>query len=277
METGSLNQKESNKNNKKLNLVDLEFLYPKKNETAENKILNGFSFSFSSNNIVVIIGSSGSGKTTLLNLIAGVLKPNKGSITYKENEEVKKPKVGYVFQTPSLIPWRTVKQNVLLGAEISGVVTTEIEKEADHFLAAYGLKEFANAHPSTLSGGMQQRVSIIRAVMSGANILLLDEPFSDSDFVLRRELQEDLLRIVSEQNLIAIMVTHDLIEAVKIADEIIILTNRPATIKETIKINIKREERMDTDLIMKNELYKHIEKINQILVGQHFANSITGE
>jgi len=259
----------------KLQLEKIKFHYT--NGKLKLPVIDDFSFNANQRSITVIIGPSGCGKTTLLHLIAGVLKPTSGKIFYKENQQEKKPKVGYVFQTPSLIPWRTVKQNILLGAEISGVITSEVKKEAERLLSAYGLKEFADSFPSTLSGGMQQRVSIIRAVMSGANILLLDEPFSDVDFVLRRELQEDLLRIVSEQNLIAIMVTHDLIEAVKIADEIIILTNRPASVKETIKIDIKRDERMDTDLIMRNELYKYIENINQILVGQHFANNITGE
>jgi len=250
-------------NDKDLIIKDLSFGFGVSN--GNNLVIDQIDLSFFSNTISVIVGPSGCGKTTLLNLIAGILIPNGGFIQYSEKKNIKKPKIGFVFQNPSLIPWRTVRENVLLGAEISKNRSFKIEEQADSLLHSYGLSDFANEYPSTLSGGMQQRVSIIRAVIYGADILLLDEPFSNTDFALRKELQRDLLKTVTEQNLIAIMVTHDLIEAVKIADQIIALTNRPASVKERMVIEIEREHRMNTDSIVNGKLYKYVEQVSNVL------------
>lgn len=247
-----------------LNISNIDFAH--RANKSRFQVLSKISFECNANSVNVIIGPSGCGKSTLLNLIAGIKSPDNGSIIFKRNDEIIKPKVGYVFQTPSLIPWRTVRQNIFLGAEIVGEISEKKENDAERLLLSYGLKKFENSYPSTLSGGMQQRVAIIRAVLADANILLLDEPFSDSDFVMKRELQQDLLRIVEEQNLIAIMVTHDLIEAVKIADQILILSERPATVKKKININDNHKERMQSEWLIKNEFYKHIETINEALI-----------
>jgi len=260
-----------------LNISNLEFAYKAENGHEKNLVINKFDYKFNSNKVYVILGLSGCGKTTLLNLIAGVLNPDKGEIVYKENDKVVKPKIGYVFQTPSLIPWQTVKKNVMLGAEIAGRITSEAEKQADRLISAYGLKEFADSYPFSLSGGMQQRVSIIRAVVSGANILLLDEPFSNSDFILRKELQEDLLRIVSEQNLIVILITHDLVEAAKLGDNLIVLSKRPATVQENFKIDIDRNQRMAANFLPKEKLIKVIENVNAALIGQSFVHQMEGD
>lgn len=257
-----------------IHIEDLSFSYYDEEASVHLKVLENLTLDLSSNSITVLIGQSGCGKTTLLNLIAGVLAPISGKIVFTKNGVEAKPKIGYVFQAPSLIPWRTVRDNVLLGAEIRNTLSVEVIERAEKLLIAYGLTDFVTAYPNSLSGGMQQRVSIIRAVVSGADVLLLDEPFANTDYILRRELQEDLMKIVTEQNLIAIMVTHDLIEAVKIADNIVVLTPRPASIKESFTINVNRSERMETNLIMKNELYRYIENINNVIIGLDFSHKI---
>jgi NitT/TauT family transport system ATP-binding protein len=169
--------------------------------------------------------------------------------------------VGYVFQTPSLIPWKSIRENALFGAEVRGRERAEIASRCDDLLAIHGLGGFETAYPSALSGGMQQRVSIIRAVLSGAKTILLDEPFSNSDFIMRRALQEELSRLVTDESLVAIMVTHDLEEAVRIADRLFVLSDRPARVNETFEIAMPRNERLKGSASVIREMANYVERL----------------
>lgn len=205
------------------------------------KVIDSLSLKIKPTSILMILGPSGCGKTTLLNLFAGLLPLSSGSISYPSNEK----SVGYVFQTPSLLPWLTVLQNALTGAKISQNLSKEVYQKASDLLYAYGLKGYERQYPKSLSGGMQQRVALIRAVLAKSKILLLDEPFSSSDYQMRRSLQFDLSTIVNEEEIIAVMVTHDINEAVRLGDQIIILGGRPSTVKHVLSIDIPRNERLN--------------------------------
>ena len=227
-----------------LDLRGISYAYPSIGTPQQLLVLSSIDGSFLPGQISVVIGPSGCGKTTLLNIIAGLIKPVEGTIKYPESDCKSIPHIGYVFQMPSLLPWRTIIQNALFGAEITGKKDAEVVKRCHDLLRAYGLGGFEDVYPSTLSGGMQQRVSIVRAVLSGAKIILFDEPFSNSDFIMRRELQREISRLVAEENLIAILVTHDVEDAVRVADKIIVLTQRPARVNSEIEIPIPRDQRL---------------------------------
>jgi NitT/TauT family transport system ATP-binding protein len=227
-------------------------------------ILNNIDICLTQKAITVLLGPSGCGKTTLLNLIAGLIKPTSGSINFSL-EGNKPAKFGYVFQSPSLIPWKTVRENILLGAKVNGGINKEIEDRANNLLVNYGLFDFADKYPVKLSGGMQQRVSIIRAVLSGANILLLDEPHSNSDYKVRKELQEDLSDLVDRENLIAILVTHDILEAVRLADQIVIFSNRPTVVADIFNIPLSRNERLLSSKLISESTFEYTERINKVL------------
>lgn len=226
-----------------------------------HSVLGDLSCSFPSSSITTILGPSGCGKTTLLNLIAGLLKPTSGEIRYFDGSTDPKGSVGYVFQDPYLIPWRNVLDNAVLGAEIRGHDLSEAGKRAGQLLQSYGLGEHQSAYPTTLSGGMRQRVAIVRAAVSGAKLLLLDEPFSNSDFFLQRELQRDLSRLVDHEGFTAIMVTHDIAEAVNIGDRVIVLTKRPAKVQATIDIPIPRSERLTDRPGVQQKLAPYFEQV----------------
>lgn len=242
-----------------MNVEKISLKYP--NNT--DYVLSNISFECKKGEILVIMGPSGCGKTSLLNIISGVISSSNGKVYANNNEDLN---FGYVFQTPSLIPWQTIRENLLLGVRIRGLIEgDEFDSYINGLLIQYKLINYADKYPSVLSGGMQQRVSILRAVVSGANVLLLDEPFSSSDYIVKRELQEDLAKVVSSKNIIAIMVTHDLIEAVRIADQIIILSNRPSSIKDRFRIEENRSERLKDADILQNKLMPYLDRINKAL------------
>lgn len=245
-----------------LNDVSFEYVVGEKHRKVI-PVISEISTTFAEGQVSVLVGPSGCGKTTLLNIIAGVLHPVTGSITYADGAKQVEG-VGYVFQTPSLIPWRTIRQNALFGAEISGRITPQVKSHCDELLHLYGVEGFENSYPSALSVGMQQRVSIIRAVISGAKIILLDEPFSNSDFLMRRDLHRALSRLVSDEQLTAVMVTHDIEEAARIGDKVIVLTKRPATIKGEINISVPREERIDGRASSVDTLASYVDRIEQV-------------
>lgn len=246
-----------------LNLCDIDFFYPS-DEKRQSKILESINLQFQKGHISVIVGPSGCGKTTLLNLVAGLLEPTSGTIHFPRELPNSCSRAGYVFQTPSLLPWRTIRQNALFGAEIINHLCPKTEQKCNRLLESYGLSGFEEVFPSSLSGGMQQRVSIIRAVVSGAKIMLLDEPFSNTDFVMRRELQIELSRLVSEEQLIAILVTHDIEEAVRIGDKVIVLSQRPARVKSEIEIPMSREERLKNTGALIQYLATFVERVENV-------------
>ena len=198
--------------------------YSLKEETV---VLNQISFDVKKGEIVAIVGPSGCGKSTLLNLISGLIQPDSGKIEING-------KVGYMFQKDHLFEWRTVYKNITLGPEIAKI---KIEPEKiDQILKKYGLYDFKNHYPKELSGGMRQRIALIRTLATNPSILLLDEPFSALDYQTRVNVSNDIYRIIKDQNVSTLLVTHDISEAIAMADRVIVLSHRPAKLKDIIEI-----------------------------------------
>lgn len=211
--------------------------------TKENEItaLKDISFSVREKEFVSIVGPSGCGKTTILSLISGILKPSKGKITLFNKEiENSKNEIGYMFQKDHLFEWRNIEKNVTLGLELQKK-TNDIKhnKHISSLLEKYGLMQFKKNYPSELSGGMRQRVALIRTLALDPKILLLDEPFSALDFQTRLKVCDDVSNIIEKEQKTAILVTHDISEAISMSDRIIILTTRPAKVKKIVEINLK--------------------------------------
>ncbi|MBQ9513503.1 MAG: ABC transporter ATP-binding protein [Clostridia bacterium] len=194
----------------------------------EIKAIDDLSFSVKDGEFVSIIGPSGCGKSTILSLIAGLISPTKGTIE-KSNDDV-----GYMLQKDELFGWRTVIKNVYLPLEIKKINDKEKKEYADHLLNKYGLKKFINSYPNELSGGMRQRVALIRTLVFNPSLLLLDEPFSALDYQTRLSVCDDVYKIIKEEKKTAILVTHDISEAISMSDKIIILSKRPCSVKNVI-------------------------------------------
>lgn len=187
-----------------------------------------------------ILGPSGCGKTTLLRIIAGILKPTSGEITFAGNKSQEGPSTALVFQEHGVFPWMNVIDNVGFGLETRGVAKKDRYRIAMPLLEKMGLAAFTRNYPHQLSSGMKQRVGLARALVSGADILLMDEPFASLDAQMRLVLQEELLEIHSEFHKSIIYVTHDIEEAIMLADRIILMTARPGQIKSEIKVSLPR-------------------------------------
>ena len=190
---------------------------------------------------LTLIGRSGCGKSTLLNMIAGLLKPTTGEILI-DGRPVTAPRrdVAMVFQRPALLPWRSVEKNVLLPAEIFGWRSADVRARADHLLEMTGLTAFRKRLPYELSGGMQQRVSLCRALIQQPTVMLMDEPFSALDALTREELAVELQRIHLEMKTTIVFVTHSIPEAVLLADRVAVLSARPGRVSELVEIDIPR-------------------------------------
>lgn len=204
---------------------------------GEMPALTNISFSLDKGDFVAIVGPSGCGKSTLLSIISGLLTPEKGLI--KINGKYLRESttnIGYMLQHDELFEWRTIYHNVLLGLEIQHMMSAKTKARAHELLDSYGLRQFENAHPSELSGGMRQRVALIRTLVLEPDILLLDEPFSALDYQTRLTVGDDIGQIIRKENKTALLVTHDLSEAISLADRIIVLSKRPASIIQTIPL-----------------------------------------
>lgn len=205
---------------------------------GETKALSDISFALTSGEFTAVVGPSGCGKSTLLSLIAGLMKPESGEIFLNgEPLTENSSKIGYMLQHDHLFEWRTVYRNVFLGLEIRGALTAESKRKAESLLEQYGLLPFAHARPSELSGGMRQRAALIRTLVLKPDIMLLDEPFSALDYQTRLNVSDDIGQIIKKEKKTAILVTHDLAEAVSLADRILVLTSRPATIGQTVNVS----------------------------------------
>ena len=216
------------------NVLEIKHLNKKyHNEKTEVVALDDISFSVKDKEFISIVGPSGCGKSTILGIIAGITKKSSGQIDFN----VKKPVIGYMLQLDSLFPWRTVLENCILGLEIKKMLTKEKEKEVIRMLKTYGLEEFINSYPESLSGGMKQRVALIRTLAMNPDILLLDEPYSALDYQTRLALSDDLYSIIKKEGKTAIMVTHDIAEAISMSSRIIVITKRPGKIKKVVNIN----------------------------------------
>jgi len=191
--------------------------------------------------LTTILGPSGCGKTTLLNIIAGFDRPTTG-VAEEEGRPIEKPhpRRGVVFQEPNLFPWLTVSENVLFGPEVRGENLTRAAARAETLLAMVGLTAFKDHKPHQLSGGMKHRVAITRTLMNDPKVFLADEPFAALDEHTRRKLQADLLRLLGTTDMTVIFVTHNIEEAVYLADRIVVMTQGPGRIKEIIDVDLPR-------------------------------------
>lgn len=218
-----------------IKIVDLCKVYH--NDDVETVAIKDFSIDIKKGEMISVIGPSGCGKTTVLRMIAGLMEPTSGAI-YIDGNICKEPGPdrGMVFQDFALFPWRSVKQNVEFGMEVNGVPKEERSERADKYLNAVGLGDFKNARIHELSGGMKQRVGIARALVNKPAVLLMDEPFGALDAQTRNIMQVELLKMLDKTDQTVIFVTHSVDEAVFLSDRIIILTKRPAKIKEIIQI-----------------------------------------
>lgn len=192
--------------------------------SGETNAVEHMTFGIEKGQFVAIIGPSGCGKTTILSLIAGLLSPSHGKIE-RENAEF-----GYMLQKDALFPWRTVEGNLFLPLEVKKRNTPEMRENAVRLAEKYGLKDFLKKKPHELSGGMRQRAALIRTLAAQPDILLLDEPFSALDYQTRLKVCDDVQSIIKSEQKTAILVTHDMSEAIALSDKIIVLSSRPATV-----------------------------------------------
>lgn len=211
---------------------------------GETKALNDINLSVIPGQFISIVGPSGCGKSTLLSLLSGLIKPDSGSIKINGNNiEDSNTNIGYMLQKDNLFEWRTVYCNVLLGLEIQKKITKSTKKTINDMLKAYGLESFKNSRPSQLSGGMRQRVALIRTLALEPDILLLDEPFSALDYQTRLEVCDDISGILRREGKTAILVTHDLSEAISMGDIVVVLSKRPGEILKIVPIDMEMENR----------------------------------
>lgn len=209
-------------------------------------VLNDLSLTVKAGEFVALVGASGSGKSTLIRAFAGLQKPTSGTLMIDDTVIARpSPRVQLMFQTANLMPWRTVRDNIGLPLELSGVRTSDKINRVDALLPMLGLSEFAHALPSTLSGGMAQRTALGRVLIAEPDILLLDEPFGALDAMTREQITLDLLRMLDHQPKTVIMVTHDIHEAVLMADRVIVFSQRPGRVIADISVDLPRPRRLE--------------------------------
>lgn len=211
---------------------------------GETLALSNLSFTMQKGEFISIVGPSGCGKSTLLSLISGLMRPEEGKIILHGKM------TGYMLQKDHLLEWRSIYRNIILGLEIKHMLSDRTKMKAEVMLEQYGLAEFANAKPSELSGGMRQRAALIRTLILEPDLLLLDEPFSALDYQTRLAVADDIGQILRKEHRSAILVTHDLSEAISLGDKVIILSKRPASIKKVIPLTFSLEH--DTPLNRRN-------------------------
>jgi len=218
----------------------------KKYQGKEGEILalQNVAFFVNKGELFSIIGPSGCGKSTLLSIISGLESKSSGEI-YIDNEKVEgiSSKIGYMLQKDCLLEWKTVFSNIMFGLEIKKAVTKDSKLYAETLLKKYHLYDFKDKYPSELSGGMRQRVALIRTLASKPKILLLDEAFSALDYQTRIMVTNDIYSILKKENITTLMVTHDISEAISMSDRILVLTKRPGTIKNIHEINFEIDNR----------------------------------
>ncbi|MEL6129044.1 MAG: ABC transporter ATP-binding protein [Cyanobacteria bacterium J06627_3] len=211
-----------------------------------NQVLDSINLQIKPGELACLLGPSGCGKSTLLNIIAGFIRPTAGYVMV-DQQPVKKPGAdrGFVFQQYSLLPWKTTFQNIEFGLKIKGVPKSEREDMVGEYLNLVGLAKYRNAYPSQLSGGMQQRASIVRALVNSPSVLLMDEPFAALDAQTRHMMQELLLTIWSTLKTTVIFVTHDIEEAVFLGDRIFVMGVQPGRIKAELEVPLTRPRHVD--------------------------------
>lgn len=225
-----------NSNNDILTIKKLSKIYhTNKSEIPAIKDLN---LNIKEGEFVAIVGPSGCGKTTLLSILCSLEEKSQGEIIYTQGKQ----KMGYMLQNDTLFPWLNILDNTLLGLKVEKNITKENIQKVTKLLETYGLKDFIKKYPNNLSGGMRQRVALIRTLATNPDILLLDEPFSALDYQTRLAVSDDVWKIIKKEKKTTIMITHDIAEAISMADRIIVLTNRPAKVKSIYTIEMKNKQ-----------------------------------
>lgn len=222
--------------NKLISIKDLKKIYYSKEDEIE--AIKNVSFDLYDGEFISIVGPSGCGKSTLLNILTDMEDATDGKTKFYKDDI----KFGYMLQSDSMLTWRTILDNVTLGLEIKDEKTKENIDYVLNLLKTYGLEEFKDKYPRELSGGMRQRVALIRTLALKPDVLILDEPFSKLDYQSRLKVSDDVYKIIKSEAKTAIMVTHDLAEAISISDRVIVLSKRPSVVKNVYKI--KREENL---------------------------------
>lgn len=218
-----------------LELKNIKKIYHSKD--GETLALDNIDLKVLDEEFISIVGPSGCGKSTLLGIVAGIVSKSFGEIIVPNDF-----KIGYMLQDDCLFPKRTVLENALLGLEIKGLVNDDTRRKVIDLLTKYGLGDFINSYPDSLSGGMRQRVALIRTLALDPDLLLLDEPFSALDYQTRLSLSDDLYRIIKQERKTVIMVTHDIAEAISMSDKVVVLTKRPSTIKGVYDILLDKKD-----------------------------------
>ena len=215
-----------------INMQDISLRYHSIN--GETVAVSHLNLSVENGEFISIVGPSGCGKSTILSLLAGLLQPSDGNLAINGT-------IGYMLQKDHLLHWRSIRQNVLLGLEIQNKLTPENIKYTEYLLEQYGLGEFKDHYPWQLSGGMRQRAALIRTLAVKPDILLLDEPFSALDYQTRLSVSDEIGSIIRNTGKTAILVTHDISEAISLADKVIVLSKRPASVKKIFPIRLSLE------------------------------------
>jgi len=207
------------------------------NKSGETLAIDNLSLKVYQNEIVAIVGPSGCGKSTLLSILTDLEDKSNGTIKFNSNDEI-----GYMLQNDSLFPWLTILENCLIGLDILKKKNKQTINKVINLLDKYGLSEFKDKYPDSLSGGMKQRVALIRTLATNPSLLLLDEPYSALDYQTRLALSDDMYKIIKEEKKTVIMITHDIAEAISMADRIIVLTKRPCKVKKIYNIELENKK-----------------------------------
>jgi NitT/TauT family transport system ATP-binding protein len=240
---------------------------------AEVLALDGLGLTVGEGEFVAIVGPSGCGKSTLLRILGGLLIPTEGEV-YLDGRKLQSPQrqVGFVFQKVNLMPWRTVLRNVTLPLEVAGTPKPKAEQQARELLDLVGLSGFEKVYPRQLSGGMAQRVAIARALIAEPEILLLDEPFGSLDALTREQMNLELLRIWQARQVTAVMVTHDLEEAIFVADRVLVMSPRPGHIRSSVTVDLPRPRTLE---VMYTEFFGALSR--QVRQKIDFARTTEGQ
>lgn len=236
-----------------LEIKNLKKIYH--NKQGETLAVDNVTFDVYQQEILAIVGPSGCGKSTILSILTNLEEKSDGDIIFHGNENI-----GYMLQNDSLFPWLTILDNCLLGLEIYGKKSKETTENVIRLLDKYGLGEFKNKYPDSLSGGMKQRVALIRTLATNPSLLLLDEPYSALDYQTRLTLSDDMYKIIKAEGKAAILITHDIAEAISMSDRVIVLSGRPATVKSVYEINLtdKRNPIHNRKCVEFNDYYEKI-------------------
>lgn len=252
-----------------IQLDSLSMLYPTK-AGGTVQALDDVSLSVRAGEFISIVGPSGCGKSTLLRIIMGLSRQTSGAVSFGTSEDAARNQLGMVFQQPLLLPWRTVRKNLMISPDMHRSHDAATREKAEALLIMLGLEEFGDRYPSELSGGMQQRVGIGRALMHDPRILLMDEPFGALDAMTRDQMGLDLLEIWDQDRKTVLFVTHSIPEAVLLADRVVVMTPRPGRLADVVDVPLPRPRRLEN--INTPEFGEVVMRIRRLLDSEHTAH-----